>query len=470
MSGTTARRFLYLIALPVPVCETDECPYKAVSNLLLAPPALELWWTKRRELGEKVAAVQAQAWRARKNTNTNGLLDQLVSELNGIATHIAGLRVLWNNIYASLVSGGSRVAVCGEFTPVWHTLHGSCIYEFSHDIADVATAVARNGLQQRMNNEPAPRMRVHCEASLVFESVALAFLSSAVKQQLATLAQLRNPTLGHYCVQTLHQSVGECTAILTRLLPLHFATLNGTETYLMSPHFYTAFIVPLLEAQCAYTRAVSLVGKNKQNRIYPAAQFAKAARALRCAARTPYCDAPEMLEQLLLHRHASCALILAALFYDEANGATANKHAVTITYTQSPNDTPHAAEHSLLTEALACVRVAALLLDAFPPVTQLMQKIIQSIHALHGVFISLPQTDIDVPRGDAAVAAEWRRSVQIEAGATGEEDEQPYAEHIACNHRVTRASTIDLSTLRSYTIYAVQPCIAAPTPLNENSN
>lgn len=455
-----ARRFAYLLALPVPVCDTEQCP---LFSIMSKNAILENWWTARKELADALLDVQRDTLKAVTwPTNTNELFAEIARKLQEVLVQAQLVQCNWEIIYSAITFAGSSARFPGLFVPTWNTPMATMAHELSEEIDD------------NSNNRPAIlavkraplAMRRHCEVSFVFENCALALLMCCCKQQLATLTHVRGgaDSLPQTAI-LLREALAQCNMITTRLLPMHYPLRNGTESFLLSQHFYSSFVRPLIEAQLAHVTATHLSSKDKTAyRLHSIAELICAARLLKQAGRTNYSTLE--LPQLALHRHASALLLLGTMLFEEAKStptaAAASSSSPTpplsIHFAVGDGDPHTLPPHSLMVEALACVRIAALLLGRrFANVVSMLQAIASAAQSFPSVYVSLVQTDVDAALSDAEMAGAWRRSVQLSIADS-------YSAHntIVCGHRATRSPTVNLDAQRLYTIYVTPPPKMSP--------
>lgn len=425
----TGRRFQYLLYLPTPACASDQCPIEPVATITAV--MLNHWWHQRCSLANEIATYNRAVWCARNATNSKERINELLAQLNRIAVAADGLRLYWAALFNDMVALGSAVRARGRFVPVWKLCAQSAAFEFSDRIGLVA---------DEPENQLPPLLTEHLASSMVFETTALHYLLLACKQQRVTFAQILNGPVAA-CVPILQEALESCSTIIERVVPLHFGVGKRQESWLISTHFYTECIRPLLVAQKTYLEALLLQTPqiSDADKFDNALQFIRSATLLRQASRTPYAR-PCNLDRLALYRHGSALLLLAVLFETNRGLDTDPMCAY-----RSPNDSPLTVPHALLVEAIACARVGALLLDRVPAAQKLLDRLVARAQTEYNLYISLPQVDLELARDNPAVSAAWRTSIKIEQSST-----KPTG--IVCEHRMPRAEVVDLSSDRRYTL------------------
>lgn len=425
----TGRRFQYLLYLPTPACASDQCPIEPVATITAV--MLNHWWHSRYVLANEIATYNRAVWCARNVTNSEERINELLVQLNRIAVAADGLRLYWTTLFNDMVALGSAVRARGRFVPAWKLCAQSAAFEFSDRVGLVA---------DEPDNQLPPLLTEHLASSMVLETAALHYLLVACKQQRVTFAQILNGPVAA-CVPILQEALDNCDTIVERVVPFHFGVGKRQESWLISTHFYTECVRPLLVTRKIYLEA--LLKQTPQisdaDKFDNALQFIRSATLLRQASRTPYVR-PCNLERLALYRHGSAMLLLAVLF-ENNKGLETDLMCIY----RSPNDSALTVPHALLVEAIACARVGALLLDRVPAAQKLLERLVSRAQAEYNLYISMPQVDLDLARDDPTLSAAWRTSIKIEQSLSA-------APGIVCEHRMARAEVVDLSSARHYTL------------------
>jgi len=422
MSDRATRKFAYLVALPAPAPAT-RCALSSVP--CLPRGALESWWIERAELSKAVRDVQARAWRVRRGASRE-TCRALRTELATLSQRIGSVSARWRTIYALVAAAGSALRVRGLWLPHWQTLATAAVYEF---------ALARDDAPRR----GAAPIAEHCEPSLVLESAALGALECACAQQIATLAtELDGARAAPEALRVLGTARAECDRVLVAVLPLHFAARNGRESPLLSEHYFRRTLGALLDAQANHCRALVARAARPPNAPLAAHFLESAARHLRTARRAAHTAEPD-LDALARHRHGACALALAQAF--DAHYRADPSAPLDVRYAADV-DNERAPGHAPLIEALACARVARLLLADVAPVARFFDALVERARTMHQVFV--PHAQLDLRDAGAQLAA--RRSVRFVSAPTS----GIARARVVCTHRAPLGAACSLDEPRAY--------------------
>jgi hypothetical protein len=392
------------------------------------------WWRDRALLGEQVRNVQTETLHARDVGAAGRLYHQLAATLQ------AALAVErhWQTIFHGVYARGSAFRTRPAFVPRWCVLGpttAALVYEFGAPPADVHEVE-------------------HASASLVFESVCMAYLRCALQQQMATLAnQCAEPGMpGEAELLTfLLRALGALRELCDSTLPLHFELRNGTEPFLLAAHFYRSYLARLVSAQHCW-----LLATHEHRRDEPlgaAALFAHAARQLEAAQRTPY-GAPALLGALALQRR-SLALMTLAQALSAAERETVLESPLVYVGARPTEVVDYQA---LAVEAYYCARAAYALNARAEPVRRQYESIAQRLQSMYGAVLPADSA-YDVPAATAAElrmhgatkSADWRREygqITIEARI------QPGARALHATHKVPTSSVVSVGAERRHFVLA----------------
>ncbi len=369
-----ARKFVYLLSLPMPVDVGDACPLKSVRGV--DERRIKVWWEARGLLASRVRVAQNAAWQLRSHADAGGAQARVaVDDLELVLQQANVTLRLWRALFADFVALGSARAALGELAFQWQTVAQHAVYEIGGGGCGAGGAKAAH----------------HLEASLVFELVCLSLLVVCCRQQLAALVPLCADGDSTYSSSQLRAAESECKILRTELLPLHFGDRSGTESWLLAPQFHAAFVAPLLRAQRMYASGVEY--RTNECMVEATACFECAATELKSSARSGFAEQCE-LGALAAHRHGLALLSLAQALDEQSRGGGAE------------GDEDEKRAHAI--EAVVCARAAADLLGEM--CSELMQKLWKRAQTLYGFFV------------DQSLLAEVdgaRHSVRIELVADG---------------------------------------------------
>jgi hypothetical protein len=339
--------------------------------------------------------------------------------------------------------------VRGEFYPSWHTLDDEHqLYTLDDESGEPA---ARGSLARGVG------IRRHREASIAFELVAAATLDIAARQQLATLTEVaQGPGAAS---RILTDAIKVSDQVVDKLLPLHAATRNGTESVLLSAHYHRVFLRNMLRAQYTYSRALYLRTAEPKLTLYTIAMFFDAAVCLRAARRSLPLACTKFIDAMALHRYAVGVLVLAnALYARHKNLDDSCALIGPIEYANERDAQLDAVPHVELLEAVVIVRLATSLMPETSLTTNVMSSYVSRAKTLYSVVLSDAQTrrftvaptDVDLEE-----MAAWRERVMAVRSAVRVivcRDKSFERPHIFCEHRAPRSRTIDLDSSRIYQI------------------
>lgn len=370
-----ARKFVYLLSLPMPVDTGDACPLKSVRGV--DERRIKVWWEARRLLASRVSVAQNAAWQLRAQDDAGGAqATVVVGDLELVLQQANVTLRLWRALFADFVALGSTRAAHGELAFQWQTISRHSVYEVGGGAGGAGGAKAAN----------------HLEASLVFELVCTSLLVVCCRQQLSALAPLCAGGVGGdsaYASGQLRTAETECKIVRAELLPLHFGDRSGTESWLLAPQFHAAFVAPLLRAQRMYTSGVEY--RSNECMVEATACFECAATDLKSAARSGFAEQCE-LGVLAAHRHGLALLSLAQALDEQSRGVECDEDE----------------KRARAIEAVVCARAAADLLGEM--CIELMQKLWKRAQTLYGFFVD---------QSLLAEVAGARHSVRIELVADG---------------------------------------------------
>lgn len=252
-----------------------------------------------------------------------------------------------------------------------------------------------------------PSEAEHASASLVFESVMIEYLRTALRQQCALFDGLLGGGNG---VLYLRAALGNVKCIITQLLPLHFETRVGNESILLAAHFYHHFVARLLRAQICHALALGnhmvaakqtdlTVDERCARFATSAALFAEAFTVLESASHTQYCNT-DMIAALAQQRRASALITLAMAFQ------TAEKEAAARNFLVYAGQKPPDASLAAAIEAYHCSRAACALTAGVHVIKELFLEAGTRGRTIYELI--LPPAALDDP--PAAVVADVLRS------------------------------------------------------------
>lgn len=431
-----ARKFVYLVAMPVPQPER-QCAIERMPGV--GRPQLLEWWSARQKLNQQATELQTRLWDSRARIASADSC-ALRSKLALLSQHIARVSALWEAIYADAsAAGASNAGARGFWLPRWRTL----------GVDDVCEVVV--GAAQDNGSAPpptTPRTVVHCGPSLVLESAGLYAMRAACAQQIAALDVAENGENALVrAIDVLGHAVSACTQVRALVLLRHAAALNGCESMLLSPHYFENWLLNLTRAQAHYCRArLARQQTSPQPSLLSAYFFVTSALCLRAAQRSR--PVRPRLEQLARHRQASGALVLAQALYAVHTHAPlapdADPERPVVYASEGDRSAIEEVPYALLVDALACARVAFVLLEAPArggPVSRFFDKLLERLVDLHGGFVPALQTALDSER--ALVIA--RRSVTYTTAVCASDKIS-----ILCKHRAARSASVSLDSKRAY--------------------
>lgn len=428
-----ARKFDYLVAMPVPAPER-QCVIERMPGV--GRRQLVEWWDARQKLSHSATELQTRLWRLRTRLGRDEC-SALRSELAVLSQQIASVSTLWEAVYANASwAGTSNAGARGFWVPRWQTLGADDVGELVVDASDGSAAPST------------PRGVAHCGPSLVLESAALYAMRCACAQQIAALDVVANGDSALLrALETLGYAESACAQVRAVVLLRHAASLNGCESTLLSQHYFEKWMDKLVRAQAHYCRArLARAQAAQQPSLLSAFFFIESAFCLRTAQRSIPVHA--RLDQLARHRQASCALVLAQAFFAVHTHAAlaheANADQPIVYASQSDCNAIDEVPHTLLVEALACARVAVLLLEAPArdgPVSRFFDKLLERLVDVHSGFVPTLQTSLSSKKAVRAA----RRSVSCTSVPC---DSNKIS--ILCKHRAARSASVSLDNKRVY--------------------
>lgn len=306
------QRAYLMCALPAPALTSSEAAPLQTTDVQMNNRVV-CWWSGRRDLGAYVRNVQTATLRKELT------LVELFKQLTIAYQSAVALWQEWQRIFQTLYARGSTVQVYTEFVPHWCILtpaHAHLVYDYARDHVRAVPPIGETE---------------HANGSLIFESVCLLYLQAALLQQMASVTQmlersteadaqalLVKPTNRH-AIEHLRAARKVLKLLLEDTLPLYAATNNGSDTFLLSSHFYLQCIGGIVVAQQCHAHALeqhaAMANENstKSLLIDAAAYLAQSSALLSAVALTPYVNR-RLIISLAQYRRATALLTLAQLF------------------------------------------------------------------------------------------------------------------------------------------------------------
>lgn len=463
------RRVYLLLALPAPVVHSGETcvPLRCaqVNNTYDKEhnEHVQRWWHDRQHISARIRALQTETLLV-ADINPAALYRQLGELLLAVRS----LAVVWEQVFYCVYTRGSWLRSKPEFVPTWHMLAPLSqwlAYEYGANV-DARTITER----------------VYRSPSIILESVCIAYLQIALLQQMATVAHIATRG-GHKehgvmlpndseTVNLLRTAKAGAKGLIEGLLPMYFELRDGTEPFLLSPHFYRHFVARLLVAQQHYVMAMQQHQLGTVDTILTsAALFAHAARVLVAVRETAYANA-ELVGALAMHRRAASLMALAeALHLCESQSSTEN-----IIHYESRTELGEPNYQAMAVEAYYCAREALALMSSAAPMRTVYESIAERLELMYNsVLPPMPASlaasaviELRMRRTSKAkeAAAPWRREfgkIFIESKFltpdphTVHDDDQPGQATVNATHQMPLSSTLNIG---SQTRHFVVTCVA----------
>lgn len=462
MEMDVGRRVYLLLALPAPVLHNGALAPLRTPQALNAHDKehnehVQRWWRDREHVSLLVRKVQTATLLGAADTANPA---SLYRQLGEIAALVRTLAAVWEQVFYYAYTRGSWLRSAPEFVPTWQLLtplSAFLAYEFGARIEPSAV-----------------RECTYSSPSIVFESICIAYLQLALEQQMATLAHvaLRTDAREHgvllptseQIVGTLRGARAVAKQIVEKVLPLHFELRDGSEPFLLTPHFYRQFVGRLLVAQQTYVQAMALHDACTPDSVLSAAAlFAHSARSLIAARETAYANT-ELLGALAMHRRAAALMALAsALHMCESQSALENLLAYErngIVEMGEPN------YQAMAVEAFYCAREALALMSTAVPMQTQYERIGERLTLMYNSILPplppsaalAPTTITELRTRRAAVVpgkdSVWRRefgNICIEAKfAEGEDTSDLCRARATALHQMPISSTLNIGGVRRH--------------------
>lgn len=397
------RRSYLLLSLPAPVTDRNPIAPLQIDDAPKHNNVARRWWQERTLLNEKVRALQTLTLSKTERPTTAVLYVRAAEALQQCDTTLA----LWLDVFHTVYARGTSYVPEQLYITRWVTLAPVQDY----------TLYAFDDLPKAR-----PTEKIHAMASLVFETVCMQYLRVALLQQCALFAHLVHqrdggddqvpdePQVGNL----LRTGITVTRELIEQVLPLHFATYNAQETFLISNHFHLHFVWRVLRAQIAYNGALSwhrgldtdTDGDSARIDVClaSAALFSHSSRLVDAIRRTPYAN--QTLTGALAQYRLACSLSCMAQALHTADKCGLGKHVL-----KYVAGTPTSGDHcaALGVEAYVCARAAHALVITAKPFAQLYADITERAKQMHKLTVP---ADLGAP--DARVAEE----VRLTGGAT----------------------------------------------------
>lgn len=405
---TVGRGATLLFSLPVPALAAGSTvPFYIIDPRDAADRTLNeccsSWWRTRLALTNALLTVQERTLTvATTEEDAFPAASELASEL-GVALQLATHNAQqWANLYRELYKRGSAWRARCTFVPRWTVLGPVLcflVYDFGRLSVDVACCE-----------------KTHESASLAFEGVMMGYLQAALQQQLATMLNLllrqglaTTAVTDAQVVELLQRARATLKDVVENKLTLHSALLDGTESFLLSAHFYQHFLLRIIyaqqhmvEAACMYIRSTRTETADVAGLLCSAGLFALSSRVLGAAQRAGYCDI-HLLGGLAFSRQSSALITLALALH------TADKQMTpcgVLTYTHALRVTDSVPDYrAMAIEAYYCARASVALTPDIEAGRRIFERVSLRLKSMYGAILPA-----DPPLLPPHVAYEIRRS------------------------------------------------------------